>query len=214
MSYEEVLRRGRPSSPSTNAGLGTLPIENAVVPAEAELMEYLASQAAPGEQSDLRARVQQFSEQVVDDSNEAMRHAWVLKRLADAISPALIHELSETAHHEYVFMIGEQGQHTRNLRLQLEPVFFPGHASARPPTAEENAVTLEQAVGRLFDAVSRNDKAIQSSFSVTFGRKLSTSIKSPEFHDSLIEVEGLACWIQGTTGAGCDSSAADSKAKQ
>jgi len=217
LSYAEVLRRGRPGSPSTSADLAGVPAENATIPAEADLMEYLANQAAPGEQPDLRARVQQISEQVVNDSNEAMRHAWVLKRLADAIPPAQIHGLSETAHQEYLYMIHEHaqqvGQRTRNLRSQLEAAFFPGNTSVRPLTAPGNSVTREQAVDRLFEAVARNDKAIQSSFSVTLGRKQSMSIKSLQFQDSLIEVEELACWIQSTAGAGCDPGAPDGKAK-
>lgn len=219
MSYAEVLRRPRPGSSRTHAGPGTLPTESAAVPAEAELSEYLASQAAPGQQFDLRERVRQFSEQVVGDSNEAMRHAWVLKRLADALPPAEIEGLSGAAHRQYLSMIAEHaqqvGEHTRKLRWRLEPVFFPGEASSGHPTAAENPAALAQAVDRLFNAVLRTDKAIQSSFSVTFGSKLSASIKTPEFRDSLIEAEELACSIQSTAGgSGCNSGVVDSKVNQ
>ena len=216
MSYAEVLRRARPSSSRTNASPGTLATEGATVPAEAELSEYLASQAAPGQQFDLRERVRQFSEQVVGDSNEAMRHAWVLKWLADVLPAAEIDGLSGAAHRQYLSMIAEHaqqvGQHARKLRLRLEPVFFPGAASPAHPTAAGNPTTPAQAVDRLFNAVLRTDKAIQSTFSVTFGSKLSASINTPEFHASLIEAEELACWIQSATGSGgCNSEVVGSK---
>jgi hypothetical protein len=219
MSYADVLRRAHRSPPHANAGPGTLPAEGAAVPAEAQLGEYLASQAAPGQQFDLRQQVQQFSEEVVGDSNEAMRHAWVLKWLADVLPSAEIEGLSEAARRQYFSMLAEHaqqvGQHTRKLRLRLEPVFFPGEASSGRPIAVGNPATPAQAVDRLFNAVLRTDKTIQSAFSVTFGRNSSASIKTPEFHASLIEAEELACWIQSATGgSGCSSEVVDSKVNQ
>jgi hypothetical protein len=219
MSYADVLRRARRSPPRASAGPGALPAESATVPAEAELSEYLASHAAPGQQFDLRQEVRQFSEEVVGDSNEAMRHAWVLKWLAGVLPPAEINGLSAAARRQYFSMIVEHAQqvslHTRKVRLRLEPVFFPGEASPRHPTAAENPATPTLAVDRLFNTVLRTDKAIQSAFSVTFGRGLPASIKTPGFHASLIEAEELACWIQSTTGgSGCDSGLGGGKVKQ
>jgi hypothetical protein len=96
--------------------------------------------------------------------------------------------------------------------LRLEPVFFPGEASPKQLTAAGNPATPTQAVDRLFNVVLRTDKAIQSAFSVTFGSNSSASIKTPQFHASLIEVEELACWIQSATGSGgCNSEVVDSK---
>jgi anti-sigma factor RsiW len=218
MSYAEVLRRARPGSPRTNAAPGALPEENTTVPAEAELSAYLASQAAPGQEIDLREQVRQFSEQVVGDSSEALRHAWVLKWLAGVLPPAEIYGLSEAARRQYSFMMAEHaqqvGEHTRKLRLRLEPVFFAVETSPGRPDAAENPATAVQAIDRLFDAVMRADKTIQSTFSITFGSGASTPIKSPEFHNSLLEAERLACWIQSTTGgSGCNTSVVDGKVK-
>jgi hypothetical protein len=67
----------------------------------------------------------------------------------------------------------------------------------------------------LFNTVLRTDKAIQSAFSVTIGRGLSASIKTPGIHASLIEAEELACWIQSATGlSGCNSDVVDGKVSQ
>jgi anti-sigma factor RsiW len=219
MSYADVLRRARRSPPRASAGLGTLPALSATVPVEAELSEYLESHAAPGQQFDLRQQVQKFSEEVVGDSSEAMRHAWVLKWLAGVLPSAEIEGLSEAARHQYFSMIAEHakqvGQHTRSLRLRLEPAFFPGEASSGHAIAGGSPETPAQAVDRLFNTVSRTDKAIQSAFSITFGRNLSASIKTPEFHASLIEAEELACWIQSATGrSGCSSEEGDRKVSQ
>jgi hypothetical protein len=216
MSYADVLRRARRSPPRAHAGPGTLPAESATVPAEAELSEYLASHTAPGQPFDLREQVHQFSEQVVGDSNEAMRHAWVLKWLANVLPPAEINGLSGAARRQYFSMIVEHaqqvGQHTRKLRLHLEPVFFPGEASPRRAAATDKPAAPDQAVDRLFNTVLRTDKAIQSAFSVTLGRNLPGSIKTPEFHDLLIEAEELACWIQSAVGgSACNSDLGDSK---
>lgn len=219
MSYAEVLRRARPSSPRANAGAGAIPAENTTIPAEAELSEYLASQAPPGKEIDLREQVRQFSGQLVGDSNEALRHAWVLKWLAGVLPPAEVDGLSGAAHRQYLSMIAEHAQqvseHTRKVRLRLEPVFFPAPTSPAPPAGAEKPSSPFQAINLLFHAVLQNDKTIQSTFSVTFGSEASASIKSPEFHHSLMEAEKLACWIQSATdGSGCNSTVVDSKVKQ
>jgi len=214
MSYAEVLRRARSSSLRTNAGRGTLPPESAAEPVQAELSEYFATHIAPGQQVDLREQVRQFSQQVMGDSSEAMRHAWVLKWLAEVLPPAGIDGLSDAAQRQYFSMLAEHaqqvGEHTRSLRLRLEPVFFPAGASQGHPTAAERPAGPSQTVDRLFTTVLQADKAVQSTFSVTFEHRSSASIRTPEFHHSLIEAEELACWIQNAAGrSGCNSGAAD-----
>jgi hypothetical protein len=190
------------------------PPESASIPLFDELSHYFETEAAPDSSLDLRAKTPQLSEEVLQDSGEAMRHAWVLKRLANTLSPTEIGSLSETTHNEYLCMVAthaqEVGKQTVKLRLELGPIFFPNGAS--PGIAGEGSnpgpADLTLAVQQLFKAASRNDAAIQSGFSVTTGQAAEGTAKVQEIQDSLLQAERLSKWLSHTanvSGCGPDS---------
>jgi hypothetical protein len=175
--------------------------ERASIPLSDQLSQYYEAQTAPGSSVDVRAKIQRLSEQVLEDSGEAMRHAWVLKRLANAIPPTDIGSLSETTHNQYLCMIAahaqEVGERTEKLRLELGPILFPdgispgmaGEGSSPDPT------DLTLAVQQLFEAASRNNAAIQFSFSVTTGQAAEGTAKAQEIQYTLLQAERLSKWL-------------------
>lgn len=175
--------------------------ERASIPLSDQLSQYYEAQTAPGSSVDVRAKIQRLSEQVLEDSGEAMRHAWVLKRLANAIPPTDIGNLSETTHNQYLCMIAahaqEVGERTEKLRLELGPILFPdgispgmaGEGSSPDPT------DLTLAVQQLFEAASRNNAAIQFSFSVTTGQAAEGTAKAQEIQYTLLQAERLSKWL-------------------
>jgi hypothetical protein len=175
--------------------------ERASIPLYDQLSQYFEGQTAPGSSVDVRAKIQRLSEQVLEDSGEAMRHAWVLKRLASTLPPTEIGSLSETTHNEYLCMVAgharKVGERTEKLRLELGPILFPdgispgmaGEGSGASPT------DLTVAVRQLFEAASQNDAAIQSGFSVTTGQAVEGTAKAQEIQYTLLQAERLSKWL-------------------
>jgi hypothetical protein len=212
ITVAEVMQRRRTEPAAVTKAVA--PPESASIPLFDELSHYFETEAAPDSSLDLRAKTQQLSEEVLQDSGEAMRHAWVLKRLANTLSPTEIGSLSETTHNEYLCMVAthaqEVGKQTVKLRLELGPIFFPNGAS--PGIAGEGSnpgpADLTLAVQQLFKAASRNDAAIQSGFSVTTGQAAEGTAKVQEIQDSLLQAERLSKWLSHTanvSGCGPDS---------
>ena len=182
--------------------------EGASVPLYDQLRQYFEAQTSPGSSDDVSAKIQRLSEQVLEDSGEAMRHAWVLKRLANTLPPTEFGSLSETTHNEYLCMVEahakEVGKQTGKLRLELAPMIFPNGASAgtagegTSPDPKDLTLALQQ----LFEAESRNDAAIQSSFSVTAGPAAEGTDKEQKIKNSLLQAERLSKWISRAA-SGC-----------
>jgi hypothetical protein len=185
--------------------------ERASIPLYDQLNRYFKAQAAPGSSDDVPAKIQQLSEQILEDSSEAMRHAWVLKRLASTLPPKEIGSLSQTTHKEYLCMAAAHAQAvsklTGKLRLELAPILFPNGVS--PETAGEGSSSdptdLTLAVQQLFETASRNDAAIQSSFSVTTGQAAEGAVKVQEIQNLLLQTERLSKWLsQAASVSDCD----------
>jgi hypothetical protein len=141
-----------------------------------------------------------------------MRHAWVLKRLANTLPPTEFGSLSETTHNEYLCMVQAHakavGKQSEKLRLELAPILFPNGDS--PGTAGEGSSPdlgdLTRALQQLFEAESQNDAAIQSSFSITTGPAAEGADREQEIKKSLLRAEQLSKWIShAASGCGPDS---------
>lgn len=63
----------------------------------------------------------------------------------------------------------------------------------------------------MLTTVLSNDKTIQSAFGISAGAEAPASIRSPEFHQSLLETEQLACSIQKQAGGKCELPSPESK---
>jgi hypothetical protein len=219
MSVAEAVRRER-IQPSVDAEIGAQ-AEHGSIPVFDELSRYFEAKAVPGSALDVRTKIQHFSQQVSDDSSQAIRHAWVLKRLTSTISPTEIGSLSEKAHNEFFCMVAnhaqEVGQETEKLQIQLDPIFFPNADSTGIDGAGRSTkpTNMAAAIQQLFAATSRNDEATQFSFSVTTGRATEGAVKVQEIQSSLQQAEHLAKWIhEATYTSDCDSEKPRTKAMQ
>jgi hypothetical protein len=205
VTVAEVMQRRRTEPAVVTKAVA--PPESASIPLFDELSHYFETEAAHDSSLDVRAKIQQLSEEVLQDSGEAMRHAWVLKRLANTLSPTEIGSLSETTHNEYLCMVAthaqEVGKRNIKLRLELGPIFFPNGDSPEITRNGSNSdpADLTLAVQQLFKAASRNDEAIQSSFSVTTGQAAESTTKVQEIQDSLLQAERLSKWLSRTANA-------------
>jgi hypothetical protein len=181
--------------------------ERASIPLYGQLSQYFETQAAPGSSVDVRANIQRLAEQVLDDSGEAMRHAWVLKRLANTLSPTEIGSLSETTHNEYLCMVAVHaqavGERTEKLRSELGPIIFLNAVSAGTAGEGDGPAPpdLTLAIQQLFEAASRNDAAIQSGFSVTTGQAADGTANVEEIRNSLLQTERLSRWLSHAANA-------------
>jgi len=206
ITVAEALQRKR-VEPAVATTAGTQ-AESASIPLFDQLSQYFEANTASDSSLDVRAKIQRLSEQVLEDSGEAMRHAWVLKRLANAIPPAEIGNLSETTHNQYLCMVAAHaqkvGERTGKLRLELAPILFPDGIS--PGMAEEGSgatpADLTVAVRQLFEAASQNDAAIQYGFSVTTGQAAQGAAKVQEIQHSLLQAEQLSKWLRQAANAG------------
>ena len=182
---------------------------NSSLPAQADIGEFLASQPSPPPQAERRERVTQLSAEISTDSSNAARHAWVLKHLVEMAGPGDAQALSMDARRQYLAMVvrhaREVEQSTRRVQLQLEPVFF----SELPPPGPNSALQAEPSptptIDRLLNTVLRNDKSVQAAFGISAGVEATVSIRSQEFHESLLETVQLACSIEKQAGGKCES---------
>jgi hypothetical protein len=205
LSYSQALHRTVTSVHSTSAGTSGVSGSNSNLSAQADIGEFLASQSPPPPESELRERVMRFSAEISANSNNAARHAWVLKHLAEMASSSNDENLSAVARRQYLSMVAMHArqveQSTRRLKLELDPIFFAGlppPGESPPPPPE-----LSSAVDRLLDGALLNDKAIQSAFGISMGAESPVSIRTAEFRESVLETEELACWIEKQAGGEC-----------
>jgi hypothetical protein len=191
----EVLKR-QPRAKSSSGPVVVERVESGTAgnPIEQELCRYFA--AKDESRADEHAR--RFADEIVGDSQQAMRHAWALKRLLNQFSPEDIRALAPEARAKWLALIHtharafEQG--TRRVREKLAPILFPSALGS--VTVSEGKIAddaeLARAVEQLFALASANDATIRSAFSFSTQSASADSIKAPRFWQSLKTAESLA----------------------
>jgi hypothetical protein len=203
ITVAEAMQRQRvkPSAAATTV----VQAKRTSIPLFAELSQHFSDETPTDSSVDVHAKIQRLSEQVLEDSGEAMRHAWVLKRLENTLTPTEVGNLSEATHKEYLCMVAthaqEVGARNAKLRLELGSILFPngdsfGRAEDR---SSPDPADLTLAMQQLFEAVFRNDVAIQSSLSVTTGQAAESTAKLQEIQTSLLQAERLSKWLSRTS---------------
>jgi DNA-directed RNA polymerase specialized sigma24 family protein len=172
------------------------------VPVEDELRRYFAAKGFKDKQID--DEVHRFSSRMLDQSREAMAHAWALKRLADRFSPEQLAALDREARNKWLSMIGEHAQallqKTASLRLELQ-VVFPNQItdSATEEIEVSNDKDLSLAIERLFDLCSQYTQVARSAFIISSEKTNAQAIRTGQFWRSLKRAESLATKIQKAT---------------
>lgn len=195
---EALSRQKQRSSGSVLAG-SLIASEGTTLPVDSELRRYLGARGVPPAQMDQAIR--DFSTGVIGRTRRAMRHAFVLKRLAEQLSNEQVRTLTPEAYSRRLAMFREHAmqfeRETRLLRVELEPVF--GSSASGQASVDmrlESEADLSRAVHRLFELAANYEKAVGSAFAVSAGNSRPLAIESPQFWNSLRSSERLAELIQ------------------
>ncbi len=202
-TVSEALKRQ--SQPRQSASQITIqPPESTAntVPVEDELRRYFAAKGFKNAQID--DEVRRFSNRMLDQSREAMAHAWALKRLADRFSSEQLATLDKDARNKWRSMIGEHAQalsqETTSLRQELQVIF--SNQITDSPTEEielSNDRDLSRAIERLFDLCSQYTQVVRSAFIISSENTNAQVIRTGQFWRSLKRVESLGTKIQKAT---------------
>jgi DNA-directed RNA polymerase specialized sigma24 family protein len=195
-TYDEAAQRqlSKKSAPGiiTDAVITQKPL-----PVAAELRRYFAAQAVRQTQADnwVEEQVTRFAGQMQEQAPRPLRHAWALNTLATTFSPAELAALPPEAKAKWRKMARTHAlavkHETKQLRVALQPLFFPNAGSA-PGPEEIAATSLNQLAARLVALTSEHDTIIGKAFSKSAHESADAQLKSPRFWQSLRRVEQLA----------------------
>ena len=199
-TVSEALKR-QPQSRQSAGQITIQPPEStaSTVPVEDELRRYFAAKGFKGAQID--DEVRRFSNRMLDQSREAMAHAWALKRLADRFSPEQIDALDREARNKWLSMMGEHAQvllqETASLRQELQVIFPNQNTDAATEEIElNNDRDLSRAIERLFDLCSQYTQVVRSAFIISSENTNAQVIRTGQFWRSLRRAENLATKVQ------------------
>lgn len=192
---EAVARQSHTPTPSPSTR--TVEIAGNTMAAEPEVRAYFAREGGDTDEA-----VRRFAGRMVGLSNQAMDHLWAMKRLLNQFSPEELRALTPEARAKWLGLIRAHArsyqQITQSLRRELQPIFFPGHATAGA-SAEGARIAdmseLARAVEQLFELGSANDRVIRSAFTASTGGVKTTVIKAPQFWQSSKDAESMASRI-------------------
>jgi len=172
------------------------------VPVEDELRRYFTAKGFKGAQID--DEVRRFSNRMLDQSREAMAHAWALKRLTDRFSPGQLAALDKEARNKWLSMIGEHAQvlsqETVSLRQELQAIFSNQISDNATKEIElSNDGDMSRAIERLFDLCSQYTQVVRSAFIISSENTNAQVIRTGQFWRSLKRAESLGAKIQKAT---------------
>ena len=162
-----------------------------------ELRAYFEKRASSGPTDEA---IRNYSSRVVKHAYDAMFHAIELKRLVSRFANVDMQTVAPDARTKWLRMLHEHAagmeRDTAALRLEIQPVFFPG---ASVPFAESGAINndadLAHAVERLHQLGIANNGAVRSAFT-TSSQSSAVGVKAFEFWQALFKAEELAKKIQ------------------
>lgn len=199
-TVSEALKRQ--SQPRQSAGHVTIqPPESTAntVPVEDELRRYFAAKGFKDKQID--DEVRRFSNRMLDQSREAMAHAWALKRLANRFSSEQLSTLDKHARNKWLSIMGEHAQalmqETASLRRELQGIFpnsIPDSATEEIDVSNDKDVL--RASERLFDLCSQYTQVVRSAFIISSENTNTQVIRTGQFWRSLKRAESLAARVQ------------------
>jgi hypothetical protein len=177
--------------------------------------------SGPDKQDD---QIRRFAKKSLDESQQALLHAWALKHFIERFSPDELKAMSPEAQAKWRSLIREHAEgfrrETEALRLDLQPVFYRNAPTTKRQGDDEKRSTalsdvaggkgaadlegadLDKAIDQLFAMASAHDEALRSAFVISAQVQSLDKIKSPYFLQSLQESEALAERIMGKSKGG------------
>jgi hypothetical protein len=164
---------------------------------EDELRTYFEKRASAGPTDEA---IRNYSSRVVKRAYDTMFHAIELKRLVNRFANVDMQTVAPDARTKWIRMLHEHAaafeRETAALRLEIQPVFFPG---ASVPLAESSSINndadLARAIERLHKLALANNDAVRSALT-TSSQSSAAAVKSIAFWQALFKAEELAKKIQ------------------
>jgi hypothetical protein len=208
----EALAQQKSDSPK-RVEVGNVEVSSNRIPVYHELRRHFLALNRPAtKETDLEAAINRFADQILDRSQQAMRHAWALKRFSQRFTLEEIQGLTPEAKNKWLGLISEHARQfarsTEIIRGDLEPIFFAGLARPSEKAEREEAelkaeigpltgdADLQPSLERLFELASAQNQVIQSSFALSPESSTTADVKAPQFWRSLKRAEKLAAEIQ------------------
>jgi RNA polymerase sigma factor (sigma-70 family) len=171
-TVDEIARRGKQVSGSVT--VQKLEIVAATrIPVFAELRRHFLEIGISEAQLD--EQVSRFSARVLQESGEALRNAWALRRLADQMSRNAGQALTTQARSKQLVMISEHASSCissyERLQRDLEPI-FPGVGLRGSPDAVKitDETDLARMLRLLVAQAAAADAAVRSAFTISSGK--------------------------------------------
>ena len=171
------------------------------IPVYDELRGYfeqrLGARSDEVNEAQLDAEIRRYANRELQHSREALRHAWALKNLTGEFSAAELSMLGNEAESRFWSMVRDHAatcrRETAALRVELEPVFFPGNLA--DDASDVDTTDLRRAAEQLVRIASSHEQAARAAFSISPDGVKDTVIKTDQFRRSLRSAEKLVTRI-------------------
>lgn len=159
------------------------------------MRSYFARQ---GKDSD--EEIRRFADSAVDNSRQAVRNLWAIKKLLNQFTAEEIKNLSPESRAKWLSLIRSHAGSYRDksgaLRRSLKPVFFAGaDDSVNSARQLKDTEDLRRTFNELFEVGTTNDKVIRSAFTASSSGAAFSTIRSNQFWQSLKNAEALSAAI-------------------
>jgi len=209
LTIEEALRRqtGKSNVPAT---LDRVVITADRIPVYEEVRRYLerdgrlrlGADKNTASSGDVDNEIQRFSGRMIDQSRQALLHAFALKHLVERFSTNDLNSLSDESRRKWYEMIKTHAhafrESTRVLRCDLAPIFARGENSQNDSGGDVilNDAALVEAVDKLAKLALTNDEAISQAFALHPDAKGSVSLGGNVFWSTFTRAENLAAALE------------------
>ena len=189
----EFFKRQKQSPSTGSTTVERVEVAKAQFAVQEDVRRYLGKQEGQADDE-----VRQFAARILNRSRLVMSEAGTLRRLAGQFSPEDLRNMSPEARAKWLSVIRAHArnceQEAKRLRLELQPIFFPGGS---PGAASDSFViiddaSLARAAARLFELASANDRVVRSAFTISSEPTVTTVIRASQFWESLKSAESLA----------------------
>jgi hypothetical protein len=191
--------------PKSNASSAAIIVERSTttettIPAEADLRRYFSSQGHSGTQLDEDVRV--FTRRVLSRSDQMLKHAAAIKRLAQQFSQNDLQSMDDETRTKFLSLLHGHAQALEqqivNLQREFSSAFSLSALSAPSVSSVADLNDNQQfvrAAEQLFDLCAFNDRSIRSAFTISPDVSNGLAIKSSEFFRSMASAKSLAVEI-------------------
>jgi DNA-directed RNA polymerase specialized sigma24 family protein len=201
LTIEEALKRQNAArqEPQTT---DRIVINENRIPVYDEVHRFLERKNSSSSAADIDAEIQRFSGRMIDQSRQALQHAFALKHLTQRFSANDLGSLNDESRRKWHEMIRAHArafaESSRALRRDLAPIFPQGPALSNDEKALDlrNDAALVEAVETLVGLASASDEAVSRAFALCPNCKAAMDPGATAFWRTFNRAENLANSLQ------------------